>query len=108
MEQEFSEKNGWIVITFRGDIDFNSSPDARKVLLAAVARERDLLVDLTAVTYIDSSGIACLIEAYQGAKAKDRRFALVGIGGAVMRVLKLAHLDRVFTIHPTLADAGYR
>ena len=63
-----------------------------------------VLVRMSAVTYIDSSGIASLVEAFQNARKTDKRFALVEVSDAAMRVLELARLDKVFTIHPTLAD----
>jgi anti-sigma B factor antagonist len=60
------------------------------------------------VTYIDSSGIASLVEALQDARKRGSRFALVSVSEAVHRVLQLARLDKVFAIHASLADALYR
>ena len=61
-------------------------------------------VDLAGVTYIDSSGVASLVEAFQAARKRRTGFALVSVGSAALRVLQLARLDKVFTIHETLAD----
>jgi anti-sigma B factor antagonist len=54
------------------------------------------------VTYIDSSGIASLVEAYQTAKKKGLRFGLLAVSEPVMSVLALARLDKVFPIHLSL------
>ena len=57
------------------------------------------MVDLSQVTYIDSSGVASLVEGYQTAKKSDLKFALVGVSEPAMSVLELARLDKVFPIH---------
>ena len=62
-------------------------------------------VDLSEVSYIDSSGIAALVEGLQNAKSKGRKFALVAVSKAVMAVLQLARLDRVFAIYPDVDAA---
>jgi anti-sigma B factor antagonist len=104
MRHSVREEQGTAVVTLDGDVDLEHSPQARRVLLECVDGGRDVLVDLSAVTYIDSSGIASLVEAYQGARAKGSRFGLVSVSPAALRVLQLARLDRVFKIHATLAD----
>ena len=105
MKHEVAKEHGLAVVAFSGDIDFNSSPEARRVLLDTLEDEGGLLVDLSAVTYIDSSGVASLIEAFQSAKGSNSRFALVAVSDAAMRVLRLAHLERVFPIFKSVADA---
>ena len=61
--------------------------------------------DLSGVTYMDSSGIASLVEAYQCAKKQGAEFSLVRVNPAALRVLKLARLDKVFIIHENLEKA---
>jgi len=108
MKHQVKEEQGGIVVALKGDIDLQSSPAARMVLLDAVGRGRPIFVDLSDVTYIDSSGIASLVEALQDARKRGSRFALVSVSEAVHRVLQLARLDKVFAIHASLADALYR
>ena len=60
---------------------------------------------MSEVSYIDSSGIAALVEGLQSAKSKGKQFGLVSVSKAVMAVLQLARLDRVFTIFPDLDAA---
>jgi anti-sigma B factor antagonist len=105
MEHHVREEHGIAVAAFRGDIDFNSSPKVREILLDLVADKDGLLVDLSSVDYIDSSGVASLIEAFQSAKGGGRRFGLVAVSGPAMRVLQLAHLEKVFPIYDSVADA---
>ena len=55
------------------------------------------------MTYIDSSGVASLVEGFQTAKKKGLKFGLIGVSEAAMSVLELARLDKVFPIHADLA-----
>jgi anti-sigma B factor antagonist len=90
------------VVKLGGDIDMHASPAARRAILQCIRDNRQVIVDLAAVSYIDSSGIATLVEGLQAAKAKQLDFGLFGASPAAMRVLKLARLERVFTFYPTL------
>lgn len=105
MKHEIREHAGCTVAAFEGDIDLQSSPAARKALLEAASGARPVLVDLSGVGYIDSSGVAALVESYQSARSAGRGFALVAVSDAALRILKLARLDGVFTICADL-DAG--
>jgi len=104
MEHEIRDENGATVVAFRGDVDLQSSPEARKVLLEAVARGTGVLVDLSAVDYIDSSGVASLVESFQKARKQDQGYVLVAVSEGARRVLELARLDKVFTICGTISQ----
>ncbi len=104
MEHTVREEQGVFVVSFEGDVDLEHSPTAREVLLDCVGKERDVFVDMSKVSYIDSSGVASLVEAFQSSKKKGTRFALVAVNPAALRVLELARLDKVFTIHATLSE----
>jgi anti-sigma B factor antagonist len=104
MLHDVREEQGMVVVSFEGDVDLESSPAARKVLLEQVGRKRDVVVDLSRVEYIDSSGVASLVEAYQDSRRHGMQFALAAVSPRALRVLQLARLDKVFTIHETLAE----
>ena len=97
--------DGTAVVALTGDVDLQSSPAVRQQLLSSFDNYSRVVVDLAGVTYIDSSGVASLVEAFQLARKKGGYFALVSVSAAVMRVLSLARLDRVFAIHPTVEAA---
>ena len=105
MEHEIKDQNGAVVISFEGDVDLLSSPNAREILLECLDRNRPLLVDLSRVNYIDSSGVASLVEALQNARKRGSELALVAVSDTAMRVFKLARLETVFTIFETLDEA---
>jgi anti-sigma B factor antagonist len=82
----------------------DSSRMARKAILASLEDGHDTLVDMSEVAYIDSSGIATLIEGRQLAKNKGLNFGLVEASLFVMSVLELARLDKVFDIYSSIND----
>ncbi len=104
MEHTIKEENGVVVVGFDGDVDLENSPRAREILLECVKRAEPVVVDMSGVSYIDSSGVASLIEAFQAARGAGQFFSLAALSDAALRVLKLARLDKVFTIHDTVAD----
>lgn len=95
---ESSLREDHTLLQLQGEIDLHTSPELRTALLDHLPRQAGLLVDLVNVTYIDSSGVASLVEAYQLARTRSKSFALVGLSEAVLNVFKLAHLDQVFPI----------
>lgn len=101
MSFRVDEAAGGSTVFLSGEIDLDRSPSARKVLLSAVGRGQPVSVDLADVSYMDSSGIASLVEAYQKARAAKTDFALVRVSAAVMKVLTLARLDKIFTVRST-------
>ena len=105
MGYEVRTEGGATIVVLSGDVDLDSSPKVRSILLESVGNKRGVLVEMSAVSYIDSSGIASLVEAYQSARRGSTLFALVAVSDAAMRVLELARLDQVFAIHASVTDA---
>jgi anti-sigma B factor antagonist len=91
--------DSWL-ITVTGDIDLYTSPDLRSAILKAVP-EAGVDVDLSGVRYMDSSGVATLVEGLRSARDNGTSFRLVEPSAAVMKVLKLAKLDSVFEVSST-------
>ncbi|MCX6614851.1 MAG: STAS domain-containing protein [Acidobacteria bacterium] len=95
------------VINVVGDIDLYSSPQVRQTILDALNEKSDnrVLVNLTGVKYIDSSGVASLVEGLQLARRSRVRFALCGLNKAPRQVLELTRLINVFDIFESIEDA---
>ena len=104
MEYGTRTEMGYRVLELNGEVDLHYSPQARKQILQLLKDGCDLLVDLSAVEYIDSSGVASLVEGYQLAKNDNLRFGLIGVSEAAMQVLQLARLDKVFPIYNSVED----
>ena len=104
MKHEISEQQGASVVTFTGEVDLESSPAAREVLLKCLESTSKVIVDLSEVSYIDSSGVASLVEALQAAKKNGSQFALAAVSEPTRRVLELARLDKVFTLYDSVDE----
>lgn len=104
MSYKVHKESGFAIVQLTGDVDLSCSPEVRKVILDSLNSSQHTLIDLSQVTYIDSSGVASLVEGYQTAKKKNLQFGLLGVSEPAMSVLELARLDKVFPIHTTLAD----
>ena len=98
------ENGGYSVVHLTGEVDLNCSPEVRKVILDCLRGDNPLLIDLSAVTYIDSSGIASLVEGYQVSRTLNLDFGLVGVSDRAMSVLRLARLDQVFPIFASIEE----
>ena len=95
-----------VIIDVRGKVDLFSSPQMRSAILEALQGKgiAQVAVNLSEVTYIDSSGIATLVEALQLARSRRCRFVLFGLRQAAREVLELARLDKIFHICATEAE----
>lgn len=93
------------IVEISGEVDLSWSSQIRSKILAALNDGGAVYVDLGDVSYIDSSGIATLVEGLQTAKGSQQRFVLVNVSSAVKNVLKLARLDKVFPIAEDVAAA---
>jgi len=105
MKMHSNDQGNVVTVGLTGEIDLQHSPNLRRQLMDLMFDRRDVLVDLAGVSYIDSSGIACLVEAYQAARKNGTRFVLVAVSAPVMRVLQLARLDKVFALAETAQAA---
>ena len=94
-------RQGITIIDIVGPIDLASSPALRKTLLDALKADDRLAVNLTEVKYIDSSGIASLVEVLKAARQARKRFLLFGLTIAVQQVLQLTRLTGIFEIRET-------
>jgi anti-sigma B factor antagonist len=104
MRCEVRQEADHAVVELAGEVDLSTSPRARQAILGSLAAGRPVAVDLGGVSYIDSSGVASLVEGYQAARSQGTRFALVGVSDAARGVLELARLDKVFPIFTTVPE----
>ena len=98
MKCTLRSENDYDLLELGGEIDLHYSPDLREKILASLKDGRPLLIDMAEVSYIDSSGIASLVEGFQTAKSAKLEYGLLKISDPALQVLKLTRLDRVFSI----------
>jgi anti-sigma B factor antagonist len=96
------------VLPLKGEIDLHVSPSVTASLNAMIEKKpKRFVVDLSGVTYIDSAGLAALIEAMQKVEAYGGKFLLAGLQETVCSIFEISRLDQVFQIFPD-ADAALR
>jgi anti-sigma B factor antagonist len=94
------------VLPLEGEIDLHVSPNLTAALNRMIDKKpKQLVVDLSRVTYIDSAGLAALIEGMQKVEAYGGKLALAGLQEPVRSIFEIARLDQVFRIFPDVDAA---
>ena len=94
------------VLELEGEIDLHVSPEVAASLRKIIEKKpKQLVVDLTKVTYMDSSGVAVLIQAMQDVQGYGGKFALAKVQPSVQHIFEIARLDQVFQIAPDVDSA---
>jgi anti-sigma B factor antagonist len=95
-----------VIVILKGEIDLNHSPKLRSFFQGKIqGKSLKLLLDFTEVKYIDSSGLATLVEYYQGSRSYSGRIALASLSPRVKSVFELVRLSEIFPIYPTVDEA---
>lgn len=98
--------NGIATLMVKGEIDMNSCAQLRTYLMDLFQMDlKGIVVDLSKVSYIDSFGIATLVEGLQWSHNNNTIFRLTGLTPAVKDVFNIASLLTVFEIYDSLEDA---
>ncbi len=98
--------NGVVTLQIEGDINMSSSTQVRARLTDLFKKnQKAIVVDLSKVAYIDSSGIATLVEGLQWSHANNTKFRLTNMTPAVKDVFNIANLQTVFEIFDSPEDA---
>jgi anti-sigma B factor antagonist len=99
MKVQVRSVNNATIIDCVGDVDLYSSPNLRDALMKEMQSQTSgVLINMSEVGYIDSSGIATLVEGLQLSRQTRTRFGLFGVRGNARSVLELARLHKVFAI----------
>lgn len=95
---------GWTIVTVFGEVDQFTSGRLEDVLVSALDECPGVALDLSGVTFLDSTGLTALTVAHHQAHRRDGRFVLLGCPVSVERLLAITGLDRIIPIHHTRAD----
>lgn len=97
---------GGIVVTPSGDIDLTAAPLLKSELKKAqsISAER-LILDLGDVPYMDSSGLATLVEAMQTSRRTGKKLILCSLSPRVRAIFEIAKMQMVFTIVGSVDEA---
>jgi len=104
-----TEIDGVRVVAVRGELDLSTAPGLEPVLEEAVGSSEGVVVDLTECEFIDSTGIALLVRAWQRTEAEDagsaRRLVLCSSNAQVGRVLEVSGIGKSIPIHASREES---
>jgi anti-sigma B factor antagonist len=94
-----------VVVTATGEVDMNSVAGLEDQLTSALDTAAVVVVDLTGVSFLDSTGLSTLLRAHELSGRNGHAFRVVVATRAVERPLCATSLDRLLDLYPTLTDA---
>jgi anti-sigma B factor antagonist len=99
------ESTEWCVLAIEGDLDLVAAPDLRVRLADAAERAPLLVLDLTNLDFVDSTGLGVLVGTHRRLRDAGGEMRLAGASARIQRVLSVTGLDQVFSTFPTVGDA---
>lgn len=104
--REIRWENAGTVVVLQGEVDLHHSPEVHRALVTTCERKpARLVVDLTQVSYMDSSGIGILVEVYRRVRAYGGALMVCGLADRVRSVFEITKLDKFFHMCETVEEA---
>ena len=98
--------DGTYVISLAGEVDLYTAPEFKQQLLGVIEEGgKDVVVDFSDTTFIDSTTLGVLVGGVKRLRAQDGRLSLVCSDRNITKIFEITGLDRVFTIYPTRDEA---
>ncbi len=99
MAVKTEQKSGLMVCHIDGEIDINTAPDIKKAFDRLLSKkEPKIVINLTKVTYVDSSGLATLVEILKNMRAYGGRMRLTNLSPKIKSLFEITKLERLFDI----------
>ncbi len=106
LETAIRTESGTPVLGVAGEIDVFTAPEFKSAINRAIETGMtNLVIDLTQVSYMDSSGFGTLLSATKRLRPKGGSINLVGCSEAIERMMRITRLDTVFNLYRTVEDA---
>lgn len=103
---EHRVERGLTLVKISGEIDVFTSPRLREELLEVIENGgQHLVVDLSEVTFLDSTGLGVLVGIYHRLRARDGSMSFTGVNDRVRRVFHVTQLTKIFVLHQSLEEA---
>jgi anti-sigma B factor antagonist len=94
------------VISLSGEVDLYTAPEFKQKLLDVIAGgARNVIVDFTETTFIDSTTLGVLVSGVKRLREAGGQLSLVCGDRNITKIFEITGLDRVFPIHPTRSEA---
>jgi stage II sporulation protein AA (anti-sigma F factor antagonist) len=101
-----AERDGETVVVMAGEVDLHAAAPLWDAFRRILDGQERLLLDMTAVTFIDSSGVNVLLRAYDELGRREGAVVLLSPSATALRVLKMAGVEGCFTVSPGPPAAG--
>lgn len=102
-----AQRNRWTVIQVTGDVDVYTAAKLRAQIVDLIDEGRlHLVVDMEAVTFIDSTGLGVLVGVLKRLRAVSGELRLVATGDHVLRLLRITGLHRILGTYPSAEEAA--
>ena len=99
MQITMLEKNSVLVCYVSGEIDINTSPQVKKIFDKIIASKKEkIVINLKKVSYVDSSGLATLVEILKGLRAYGGRLKISNLSQKVKNLFEITKLEKLFDI----------
>lgn len=95
----------WSVVSARGEVDVASSPSLSQHMEEAIGAAPRVLVDLSGVSFLDSTGLGVLVQALNASKLSEGQLRVVISDPNVLKVFEMTSLDGVFDIYDSVERA---
>lgn len=106
LETEVRKINDVSVLELNGEIDVYTAPQFREAISDLITSgQKDLIIDMAGVSYMDSSGFGALLSATKKLKPSGGSVSLVQCNSAIDRILKITRLDTVFVTYQAIDEA---
>lgn len=107
MNITLDNKDGCTLLKFHEErLDAHNSQDLKDYLMGLMeSGAKTLILDMSEVRFVDSSGLGALLSGHKNASLRDGRFALASVQARVQSMFELTRLHRVFEIHQGVDDA---
>ena len=109
LETAMRTEGGIAVLGVAGEIDVYTAPEFKSAINRAIeSGTTDLVIDLSQVSYMDSSGFGTLLGATKRVRPKGGSINLIGCSEAIERMMRITRLDTVFNLFSTVDEAASR
>ena len=105
LEVHTTTRDGVPIVSAQGEIDVSTAPKLRDELSSVSADSVRVVVDLSEVTFLDSTGLGVLVASWKRYNEAGGTLELVITRPQIVKVLEVTGLSSVFTIHSSLGDA---
>jgi anti-sigma B factor antagonist len=102
---DIKSKGSYLIVSLNGDFDIENSQALKTEVRKKISSENpNVVIDLSSVSYVDSSGLGTLIAIQKDARFNGGSLSIVGASEQIKRVMKMTNLDKLFDFYSSLDE----